>query len=451
MTSDRIVFVGAGGAGLTAAFIMARKRPEMQITLFSRDPVVAYSQCGMPFVLDDRIEGFDKLVLYTPDVFKDLGLDVRTGMSVTGIDLDAKIVSVEGGEALEWGMLVIATGSVPFVPPVPGVDLKGVHRLLTLDDGRSLARAMEGARSVVIVGGGPIGLEAAPAFLHRGIGVTIVERMPQLMPSALDPDMTKLLEDHLKAMGATVVTGKGVDSINGGDKVESVTVGGETLKADLVLLAAGVKPNVELAKKAGVDMGPAGGIDVDARFRVRKGGKILEDVYAAGDCIEEVNAITGKKIVCAIGTVANRQAKFLAEQLMGNDVPYGPVLCPAITVVGDLQIGTVGLTTRACEASGIDPVSFKAKSFTRARYYPGGKRLDIKLISGGERLVGAQLVGEEGVHGRINELTLAIHKKATPAELADMETCYAPPVSPMIDPITYAAEMLALRCKRAKK
>jgi NADH oxidase (H2O2-forming) len=451
MTSDRIVFVGAGGMGLTTAFIMARKRPDVRITLFSRDPVVAYSQCGMPFVLDGKIESFDRLVLYTPEVFEDLGLDVRTGTAVTGIDLDAKTVTVEGGETFEWGRLVISTGSVPFVPPVPGVGLKGVHRLSTLDDGRSLANAMEGVRSAVIVGGGPIGLETAPAFLSHGIGVTIVERMPQLMPAALDPDMTKLLEDHLKAMGAAVITGKGVDSINGADRVESVTVGGETVKADLVLLAAGVKPNVELAKKASIDIGPAGGIDVDARFRVRKGGKVLEDVYAAGDCVEEVNAITGKKVVCAIGTVANRQAKFLAEQLTGNDVPYGPVLCPAITVIGDLQVGTVGLTTRACEAAGIKPISFKVKSFSRARYYPGGKQLDVKLISDGERVIGAQLIGEEGVHGRVNALTIAIHKKMTPAELADAETCYAPPVSPMIDPVTYTAEMLALRCKRAKK
>jgi NADH oxidase (H2O2-forming) len=451
MTSDRIVFVGAGGAGLTAAFIMARKRPDLQITLFSRDPVVAYSQCGMPFVLDGKIEGFDRLVLYTPEVFEDLGLDVRTNTAITGIDLDARTVTVEGGETMEYGKLVISTGSLPFVPPVPGVGLKGVHRLSTLDDGRSLANAMKGVMSAVIVGGGPIGLETAPAFLHRGIEVTIVERMPQLMPAALDPDMTKLLEDHLKAMGAAMITGKGVDSINGTDKVESVTVGGETVRADLVLLAAGVKPNVELAKMAGIDIGPAGGIDVDARFRVRRNGKTLEDVYAAGDCVEEVNAITGKKVVCAIGTVANRQAKFLAEQLIGNDVPYGPVLCPAITIIGDLQIGSVGLTTRACEAAGIKPISFKAKSFSRARYYPGGKQLDVKLISDGERVIGAQLIGEEGVHGRVNALTLAINEKMTPAELADAETCYAPPVSPLIDPVTYTAEMLALRCKRVKK
>jgi NADH oxidase (H2O2-forming) len=451
MTSDRIVFVGAGGAGLTAAFIMARKRPDLQITLFSRDPVVAYSQCGMPFVLDGKIEGFDRLVLYTPEVFEDLGLDVRTNTAITGIDLDARTVTVEGGETMEYGKLVISTGSLPFVPPVPGVGLKGVHRLSTLDDGRSLANAMKDVMSAVIVGGGPIGLETAPAFLHRGIEVTIVERMPQLMPAALDPDMTKLLEDHLKAMGAAMITGKGVDSINGTDKVESVTVGGETVRADLVLLAAGVKPNVELAKMAGIDIGPAGGIDVDARFRVRRNGKTLEDVYAAGDCVEEVNAITGKKVVCAIGTVANRQAKFLAEQLIGNDVPYGPVLCPAITIIGDLQIGSVGLTTRACEAAGIKPISFKAKSFSRARYYPGGKQLDVKLISDGERVIGAQLIGEEGVHGRVNALTLAINEKMTPAELADAETCYAPPVSPLIDPVTYTAEMLALRCKRVKK
>ncbi|HTY91026.1 MAG TPA: FAD-dependent oxidoreductase [Methanocella sp.] len=451
MTSDRIVFIGAGGAGLTAAFTIARKRPDIPITLFSKDPVVAYSQCGMPFVLDKKIEGFDKLVLYTPEVFKDLGLDVRTSTAVTGIDLDAKTVTIEGGETMEYGKLVIATGSVPFVPPVPGVGLKGVYRLLNLDDGRKLAEAMDNVESVVIIGGGPIGLETAPAFLDRFIDVTIVERMQQLMPSALDPDMTKMLEDHLKEKGAVLITGKGVDSINGEDKVESVSVGGETIHADMVLLSAGVKPNVELAKKAGIDIGPAGGIDVDEHFHVKKNGRALEDVYAAGDCIEEVNAITNRKVVCAIGTVANRQAGFLADELMGIGVPYGQVLCPAITIVGDLQIGSVGLTTRGCEMAGIKPVSFKAKSNTRARYYPEGKHLDIKLIADGQRIVGAQLIGKEGVHGRINELTLAIHKKMTPAELAAVETCYAPPVSPMIDPITYTAEMLSLRCKKLKK
>jgi NADH oxidase (H2O2-forming) len=309
---------------------------------------------------------------------------------------------------------------------------------------------VEGARSAVIVGGGPIGLETAPAFLDRGMSVTIVERMPQLMPSALDPDMAGLLEDYLKGLGAVVLAGKGVDSINGDGKVESVTVGGETVGADLVLMAAGVKPNVELARKAGIDIGPAGGISVDEHFRARRGGLIVEDVYAAGDCVEEVNAITGRKVVCAIGTVANRQAGYLASELMGTGVPYSPVLCPSITVVGGIQVGSVGLTTRACEAAGIKPVSFKARSLTRARYYPGGRQLDVKLIADGERLVGAQLIGEEGVHGRINTLTLAIHEKMTPAELADAETCYAPPVSPIIDPVTYAAEILALRCKKFK-
>lgn len=451
MSSDRIVFIGAGGAGLTTAFTLARKRPDMKITLFSKDPVVAYSQCGMPFVLDKKIESFDKLVLYTPEVFKDLGLDVRTGTAVTGIDLEAKTVTIEGGEALEYGKLVISTGSVPFVPPVPGVGLTGVYRLLTLEDGKRLAEAMDDVEHVVIIGGGPIGLETAPAFLDRFIDVTIVERMPQLMPGALDPDMTKMLEDHLKDKGAVVITGKGVDSINGKDRVESVSVGGETIKADMVLLAAGVKPNVELAKKAGIDIGPAGGIDVDEHFRVKKNGKVLDDVYAAGDCVEEVNAITGRKVVCAIGTVANRQSGYLANELMGMGVPYGPVLCPAITVVGDLQIGSVGLNARACEAAGIKPVSFKAKSNTRARYYPEGGQLDIKLIADGKRVIGAQIIGKEGVHGRINVLTLAIHKKMTPSELADIETCYAPPVSPLIDPITYTAEMLALRCKKYKK
>jgi len=157
-------------------------------------------------------------------------------------------------------------------------------------------------------------------------------------------------------------TGKGVDSINGNDRVESVSVGGETIKADMVLLAAGVKPNVGLAKNAGIDIGPAGGIDVDEHFHVKKNGKVLEDVYAAGDCIEEVNAISGRKVVCAIGTVANRQAGYLASELMGMGVPYGPVLCPAITVVGDVQIGSVGLIPGLARRSGSSPYLLRQKA-----------------------------------------------------------------------------------------
>ena len=446
----RIVFIGAGAVGLTAAFIVARKNPDAQITLFSTDDTVAYSQCGMPFVLEGKIEGFDKLVLYKSTVYQDLGLDLRTSTAVTSIDVENKTVTSEKGDVVEYEKLVIATGSTPFKPPIPGIKLQGVHTLHTLQDGKDLGKALETAKSVVIIGGGPIGLEAAPGILKKGIAVTIVERMPQLMPSALDPDMTKQLEDYVKSIGAVIVTGKGVDSINGTDQVESVTVGGERFKADLVLLSAGVKPNVDLARKTGIDIGPAGGIDIDDQFRVSIKGVRMDDVLAAGDCAEVINAVTGAHAIYAVAVVANRQGRYIAEHLLGNKIPYGPVICPTVTVIGDLQVGSVGLTTRACEMAGITPVSHKAKSFTKARYYPGGKPIDVKLISDGEYIVGGQVIGEEDVSGRINLLAMGIHKKITVHELADAETCYAPPVAPVIDPLTYTAETLELKCKRLK-
>ncbi|MCD1294444.1 NADH-quinone oxidoreductase subunit L [Methanocella sp. CWC-04] len=449
-SSDRIIFIGAGGLGLTAAFNLARKNPDLKIIVFSRETTVAYSQCGMPFVLDGKIPGFDNLILYNPEVFKDLGLDVRTGTGIASIDTDRKSVTTDKGEEVHYDKLVIGTGTVPFVPPIPGTGLRGVHRLINLDDGRSILKSISSSKNAVIIGGGPIGLETAPAFLDRGINLTIIERMPQLLPSSLDPDMAVLLEEYLISKGARVMTGKGVSSINGAERVESVTVDGETIPADMVLLSAGVRPNVELARKAGFEIGPAGGIVVDPYFRVKMNNLILDDVFAAGDCAEVISAITNKPMLCAVGSVANRQASYLTDQLLGKGAPYGPVICPTVCVVGDLHIGSVGLNSRACESMGIKPISFKATGNTRARYYPGGKKINIKLISDGERIVGGQVIGEEGVHGRINTLSLGIKKGITPIELADMETCYAPPVSPMIDPMTYAAEMLALRCARKK-
>jgi len=182
---------------------------------------------------------------------------------------------------------------------------------------------------------------------------------------------------------------------------------------------------------------------------------VWNDVLAAGDCAEVKSAITGKPVVYAVGSVANRQATYVGEYLLGNKKPYPPVLCPTVCVIGGLHVGSVGLTARGCEQAGIAPVFFKAKGPTRARYYPGGKTVDIKLFAdagasaGGERLVGGQVVGGEGVHGRINVLALALGKRMTPADLAAAETCYAPPVAPMLDPLTYAADMLALKCARA--
>lgn len=448
---ERIVFVGAGGAGLTAAFHVARRAPDAQLILFSRDPVVAYSQCGMPFVLDGKIEGFDRLIIYGPEVFRDLGLNVRTSTPVAALDLDGKAIITESGERVEYDRLVIATGSKPSIPPVPGVGLPGVQTLLTLEDGRRLGERLHRAKSVVIVGGGPIGLETAPAFLDAGAKLTIIERMPQLMPSALDPDMAAIVREHLENKGARIITGKGVDSINGTGAVESVTCAGEIIPADLVLLSAGIRPNADLAVKAGIETGPTGGILVDEYFRVRRDGRWQDDVLAAGDCAEVKSAITGKPVIHAVGSVANRQAAYVGDYLVGKKRPYPPVLCPTVCVIGDLHVGSVGLNTRGCEQAGITPVAFKARGHTRARYYPGGKMVDIKLLADGERIVGGQIIGEEGVHGRINLLSLAIGRRMTPADLAAAETCYAPPVAPMIDPLTYAAEMLALKCIRAKK
>jgi NADH oxidase (H2O2-forming) len=272
----------------------------------------------------------------------------------------------------------------------------------------------------------------------------------------------EIVQERLEKKGARIITGKGVDAINGANAVESVTCAGETIPAELVLLSAGIRPNADLAMQAGIETGATGGILVDEYFRVRRNGLWMDDVLAAGDCAEVKSVITGKPVIYAVGSVANRQAAYVGDYLVGKKKPYPSVLCPTICVIDNLHVGSVGLTTRGCEQAGIRPVVFKARGMTRARYFPGGKMVDIKLLadvsasadgapSNGGRLVGGQIIGEEGVHGRINLLSLAIGKGMSPADVAAAETCYAPPVAPLIDPLTYAAEMLALKCARARK
>ncbi len=215
---------------------------------------------------------------------------------------------------------------MPFVPPVPGAHLPGVMRCSRWRTA-GVWPATEAGEDVVIIGGGPIGLETAPAFLDAGARLTIIERMPQVMPSALDPDMATLMQEHLKKMGAWIITGKGVDAINGAAAVESVTCGGETIPADLVLLSAGVRPNTDLAVKAGIETGVTGGIVVDEYFRVRRNGQVMEDVLAAGDCAEVKSVITGKPVICAVGSVANRQANLRRRLPHGQEaaLPGGAV------------------------------------------------------------------------------------------------------------------------------
>ncbi|MCD6325617.1 FAD-dependent oxidoreductase, partial [Candidatus Bathyarchaeota archaeon] len=323
-----------------------------------------------------------------------------------------------------------------------GRERKGVFTLRTLEDGKRINQALEKAKSAVVIGAGLIGLEAAVSFVERGLKTTVVELLPQVCPAMLDKDTARLVQKHLEEKGLKVVTGKGVDEILGDDHVSGVSVAGEEIPADLVIVATGVRPNVQLAKEAGIAIGETRGIKTNMRMETS-----VKDVYAAGDCAESVNLITKRPMLSQLGTTAVRQGKVAGINAAGGYSIFMGCLGSCVTKLFDLEIGATGLTGFAASRAGIETVAGTITSKTRADYYPGGKPVRVKIIvdKDTERIVGGQIVGGEEVTQRINALSFAIQKQMTVRELAKADTCYAPPVNETWEPMVLAAEIAIRR------
>ncbi|MDY6958007.1 MAG: FAD-dependent oxidoreductase, partial [Halobacteriota archaeon] len=418
MSKGKVVIIGGGAAGIPIASNIRSKDKDREICIISKDTHCSYSPCAIPFVLEGVIKSFDDMVMHTPEYYKkERNIDVRLNTKVTSIDTDNKKVFI-GSEEIEYEDLVIATGGVCFTPPIEGKDLKGVYRIMHIGDGMIVKEAMDaGAKEVVVIGAGAIGMESTIAFAEAGLKTTLVEALPCLLPLILDNDLSEVVTKKLVDMGVNVITGKSATSINGADKVESVTVGDENIPADFVIMCVGVRPNSKLAVESGIEVGGRGGIVTDAALHVKKGRGYLPDVYAVGDCTEVVCGITHRPTGSPLGTTAVRQAKVAARNICGENATFPPVLSPNICCVGDLHCGQVGVTSHAARIGGIEPVIGKSRALTRARYYPDGKVIDIKLLFGGEKLIGAQIISKEGVKERIDSLSFAIKLGMTVDEL----------------------------------
>lgn len=441
MPEEKVVIIGSGAAGMPVASNIRSRDKDREVCIISKDSRCSYSPCAIPFVLENIIESFDDMVMHTPEYYKEeRDIDVRLNTEVTGINTDEKKIQI-GNEEMEYGDLVIATGGVCFTPPIEGKDLDGVYRIMHIEDGMRVKEAMTGVKEVVVIGAGAIGLESTVAFSEVGLKTTLVEALPCVLPLILDPDMSSIVSEKLEKMGVRVITGTSASSINGSSKVESVTVGDEDIPADFVIMCVGVRPNSKLAQDAGIEVGARGGIVTDTALHVKKGRGFLLDVYAVGDCTEVICGVTGRPTGSPLGTTAVRQAKVAARNICGENALFPPVLSPNICCVGDLHVGQVGLTTHAAKIMGIEPIIGKSRALTRARYYPGGKVIDIKLLfTGSGKLMGAQIISKEGVKERIDGLSFAIKMGMSVDELVEAETCYAPPASMVVDPVTLAAE-----------
>ena len=435
----KVVIVGGGAGGISTASNIRKLDKDIEITVLTRDNKVAYSPCAIPYVLSGTIESFDDIVMRTPEDYKEKNIEVITEVEVTAVDSDKKTVTYEKNgkdTVLKYDKLVLATGGNPFVPPMQGVELDGVFRIRNIDDGIRVQKAMENAKSAIVTGAGLIGIEIAFALKKKGLNVILSEMLPQIVPRSLDKDMSDILVKYLEQEGIQVVLGKPITKLIGDGKVEKACFGDEELyDADMVIMATGVRAELDLARMAGCEIG-RWAILVNDRMETS-----VEDVYAVGDCVESKDLILGSNTISQLGTTAVRESKTLARTICNKKSKFNPVLNSMVSKVGKLEFGAVGYTTSFAQQNRIRPVVQKVQALTRARYYPNAKPMDIKVICDGNgTIIGCQIIAEERVAERIDTMTLAITEGLTCFDLSNMEFAYAPPVSMVTDPLILAVE-----------
>jgi len=441
----KIIIIGAGAAGVSAAASARKQDRTAEIKIITEEEYAAYSRCGMPFVLSGEISSFQNLVLYPPDFYRMMKLNLLLETKALDVDIDKKSVKIQKKngetESLVYDSLIIATGARASKPPIKGTDKKGVHLVRTINDCQAIDSQIKKSKSAIIIGAGLIGLEIAAAIKERGLSSRVIEFFPQVLPQMLDPDMAKLVQQNLIKNGIDVMVRKTADTIIGNDAVNGVSVGGTELSTDMVILATGVRPEVELLKKMGAEIGITRSAKVNIRMRTN-----LNEVYAVGDCAETSHIVSGRPVSPQLGTIAVRQGRVAGINAAGGYSTLPSVLGSAITRFLGQEIGQTGLTENRAKEHGIKPVIGTITAKTRAHYYPGGTDIKIKLIAEPElgRIIGTQIIGGEEVTQRINMASIAIQKGLTVYEVNSTDTCYSPPVSDYWEPFITAAEM-ALR------
>lgn len=441
----RVLVVGGVAGGASAAARLRRLDEQAEIVVFDRGPYVSFANCGLPYYVGNVIVEEKKLLVATADLFRDrFNIEVRTEHEVEAIDRKARTLRVKdlrtGAVADErWDALVLSPGASAIRPPIPGVDLPGIFSVRTIPDSRKVREwlAEKEAKSALVVGGGFIGLEMAENLAHRGLAVTIVEKAAQLLPP-LDAEMAAPLKAQLETRGVTVRLGEGVSgfSRDAGGRLVAATDAGGSVAADLVILAIGVRPEVGLAREAGLALGQGGGIVVDEAMRTSDPA-----IWAVGDAVETVDAVTGLRGVLPLAGPANRQGRVAAEAIAGRGTHFRGVQGTAVCGAFGVTVALTGASEKSLKRAGVtDYDKVYLHPGHHVGYYPGAKPIHLKVLfrrSDG-RLLGAQALGEEGVEKRIDVISMALQLGGTVHDLSEAELCYAPQFGAAKDPVNLA-------------
>lgn len=438
----KIVIVGGVAGGASAAARARRLSEAAEIIILERDEYVSFANCGLPYHIGGEIQEREALLLQTPESLKtSLNLDVRTGHEVLQIDRAAKSVCVRnratGEEYSElYDKLVLCQGANPVRPPLPGVDHPHIYTLRNIPDMDAIKAVVDqGAFSAVVIGGGYIGMEIAEALRHRAVKVDLVEMLPQVMPP-LDPEMARDLAYHMESYGVNLHLGVTAQSFSDVDGAVQVALSdGVALTADLVIMAVGVRPASSLASSAGLEIGGRGGIKVDSHMRTSD-----PDIYAAGDMVEVTDTITGEATVIPLAGPANRQGRIVADHIFGRSSAYQSTQGTAVLKVFDMTGGCTGASEKVLNRSHIPYRKIYIHPSGHAGYYPGTAPMHFKLLFAPDdgRILGAQIVGYDGVDKRLDVLATALRAGMTVYDLEHLELAYAPPYGSAKDPVNMA-------------
>ncbi|WP_030861469.1 FAD-dependent oxidoreductase [Streptomyces sp. NRRL S-37] len=456
-TRERLVVIGGDAAGMSAASQARRLRgpDELEIVAFERGHFTSFSACGIPYWVSGDVPDRDRLIARTAEEHRARDIDLRLRTEVTEIDLDRGRVRARdldsGAESwTSYDKLVIATGARPVRPELPGMDAPGVHGVQTLDDGQALLDTLSRThgRRAVVVGAGYIGVEMAEAMIRRGYEVTVVNRGEEPM-ATLDPDMGRLVREAMEGMGITMVNDVEVTKLLTGDdgRVRAVATEDAEYPADVVVLGIGVRPETALARAAGLPLGEHGGLLTDRSMRVRG----HENVWAGGDCVEVLDLVSGQQRYIPLGTHANKHGQVIGANVGGGYATFPGVVGTAVSKVCDLEIARTGLREKDAHRVGLRFEAVTIESTSRAGYYPNASPMTVKMLAELRtgRLLGVQIVGREGAGKRVDIAAVALTAGMTVDRMTALDLGYAPPFSPVWDPVLVAARKAATKISSA--
>ena len=453
---ERFIVIGGDAAGMSAASKARRENPELEIIALEKGDWASYAACGLPYYLKGNVDNIEDLIAIPPEVFREKrDIDLRLNHEVTKIIPEKKKIVVKSPyneTEFNYDKLLISTGARVARPRIEGIDSQGVFFLRGMSDGIKIREYLEKRvpKTVLIVGGGYIGLEMAEAFHARGMSVSIVELLPHLL-STFSPEIVEIVERDVKDY-VRLYLGRRVNSIREIDKDKlSVSISDgenknkEDIETAMVLMATGIIPETSLARDTGIKLGKSGAIITD-----EYGETNISAIYAAGDCTEVKSVVTGQNIYLPLALTANRNGRAVGTTIAGKKTSLSPIAGTAVVKVFQLEVATTGLTDLdTAKEYGFNPVKVTIDSYSRAGYCPGAKPIKISLIADrdSKRILGSSMVGEEGVAKRIDIIATALYSKLTVQELENLDLAYAPPFSPVWDPVLIAARVLNGRLK----